>query len=314
MDADGRREKASPRLPQAKGGALMSHTPETPITVPAVRALKGQRKIAALTAYDAPSAALLDAAGIDILLVGDSVEMAVYGAKDTLSASLDALVRHARAVSGAARRALVVGDLPWMTYHTDPYEAVRNAARFVSEGGCRAVKLEGGVKRLPAIRAILDAEIPVMGHLGLTPQSVNAIGGFKVQGRDAAAGDRLLEEARRLADAGIFSLVLECVPAALAKRITEAIPVPTIGIGAGPSCDGQILVFHDLVGFSSPAGPAPRFVRRYADVGAVISDAAARWARDVRGGAFPSEAESYGASPSEHPVSGEAPVAKLTGA
>jgi len=284
-------------------GAASPGTPKNVrLTAPALRALKGRRKIAALTAYDAPTAALLDAAGVDLLLVGDSVEMVVYGASDTLGASLERMVGHARAVSGAARRALVVGDLPYLTYHTTPEDAVRNAARFVVEGGCRAVKLEGGSQRLPMIRAILAAEIPVLGHLGLTPQSVNALGGFKVQGRRASEGRRLLDEAKRLADAGVFGLVLECVPAELASRITEAVPVPTIGIGAGAGCDGQVLVLHDLVGLAAPGARVPRFVRRYADVGAIVQAAAAAYVADVRAGTFPSEAESFAAEPEEAAV------------
>jgi len=287
-------------------GASSPETPQKPglprLTAPGLRALKGRRKIAALTAYDAPTAALLDAAGIDLLLVGDSIEMVVYGAADTLGASLERMVGHAKAVSGAAKRALVVGDMPYLTYHTTPEEAVRNAARFVVEGGCRAVKLEGGVSRLPMVKAILSAEIPVMGHLGLTPQSVNAFGGFKVQGRRASEARRLLDEAKRLADAGVFALVLECVPADLAARITEAVPVPTIGIGAGAGCDGQVLVLHDLIGLSAPGARVPRFVRRYADVGAVIREAAAAWVADVRSGSFPSEAESFASEPEEGPV------------
>ncbi len=280
-------------------GAASPGTPETPkpvrLTAPAIRALKGRRKIAALTAYDAPTAALLEAAGVDLLLVGDSLEVVVYGAADTLGATLDRMVAHARAVSGAAKRALVVGDLPYLTYHTTPEDAVRNAARFVVEGGCRAVKLEGGAQRIPMVKAILSAEIPVVGHLGLTPQSVNALGGFKVQGRRASEARRLLDEAKKLADAGVFALVLECVPGELAARITEAVPVPTIGIGAGAACDGQILVIHDLVGLTAPGTRTPRFVRRYADVGAIVQRAAADWIADVREGSFPSEAESFAA-------------------
>ena len=290
-------------------GASSPETPEEPretrtpkptrLTAPGLRALKGRRKIAALTAYDAPTAALLDAAGVDLLLVGDSIEMVVYGAPDTLGATLDRMVAHAKAVSGATTRALVVGDLPYLTYHTTPEDAVRNAARFVVEGGCRAVKLEGGTQRLPMIRASLSAEIPVMGHLGLTPQSVNALGGFKVQGRRATKARRILDEAKKLCDAGIFALVLECVPAEVAARITEAIPVPTIGIGAGAGCDGQILVFHDLVGLTAPAARVARFVRRYADVGAIVRNAAAEYVADVRSGAFPSEAESFMSDPAD---------------
>ena len=270
-------------------------------TAPGIRALKGVRRIAALTAYDAPTAALLDEAGVDVLLVGDSIEMVVYGAADTLGASLDRMVAHAKAVSSAAQHALVVGDMPYLTYHTTPEDAVRNAARFVVEGGCRAVKLEGGVKRLPMIQAILAAEIPVMGHLGLTPQSVNALGGFRAQGRRPSDAERLLDEARQLCDAGIFALVLECVPDDLAARVTEAVPVPTIGIGAGPACDGQILVLHDMIGLVPPGARTPGFVRRYADVGRVISEAVTAYVADVRAGAFPGEAETPARGPREVP-------------
>lgn len=266
---------------------------ETPLTVPAVTALKGRRKISALTAYDAPTARLLDAAGIDVLLVGDSVEMVVYGARDTLGATLDRMVAHARAVSGAARRALVVGDMPYLTYHTTPEDAVRNAARFIVEGGCKAVKLEGGAQRLGMISALLNAEIPVMGHLGLTPQSVNALGGYRVQGKRPAEAERIVEDAQRLTEAGIFALVLECVPADLAARITESVGIPTIGIGAGAACDGQILVVNDMLGLDAPGGRKPRFVRRYADLGEVITGAVTQYIADVEKGAFPSEAESY---------------------
>jgi 3-methyl-2-oxobutanoate hydroxymethyltransferase len=271
----------------------------TALTVPAIRELKGKRKISALTAYDAPMAQILDAAGVDILLVGDSVEMVVYGAADTLGATLDRMVAHARAVSEHTSHALVVGDMPYLTYHTTPEDAVRNAARFLIEGGCRAVKLEGGSARLPMIRALLNAEIPVMGHLGLTPQSVNVLGGFKVQGRRYSDAERLVDEAGQLAEAGIFALVLECVPPDVAARITEAVPVPTIGIGAGPHCDGQILVTHDLIGLKAAGSKTPRFVRRYADVGAVIADAVTRYVSDVGEGRFPSSAETFAASEGE---------------
>ncbi len=273
-------------MTQPYGG---STAPAQRITAPGLRALKGVRKITSLTAYDAPTAALLDAAGVDMLLVGDSIEMAVYGAADTLGATLDRMVPHARAVAGAARRALVAGDMPYLSYHTTPAEAVRNAARFIVEGGCRAVKLEGGTQRLPMIEAILNAEIPVIGHIGLTPQSVNALGGFKVQGKTRSEADRLVEEAERLTDAGIFALVLECVPSELAERITKAVPVPTIGIGAGPFCDGQILVIHDLIGFHPPGTKNPKFVKRYAEVGSIVADAARAYVRDVVEGRFPSD-------------------------
>lgn len=263
----------------------------SPVTVPALLAAKGRERIAMMTAYDAPSARLLDAAGIDVLLVGDSVEMAVYGEESTLSATMDAMVRHTRAVSRASRRALVVGDMPFLSYQVDPAEAVRNAGRFLSEGGCGAVKVEGGRRVLPAIEAILAADIPVMGHVGLTPQSYRKFGGFKVQGRESAAAREILEDAAALSEAGCFAIVLECVPDGLAAEITRAIPIPTIGIGAGAACDGQVLVFHDVMGLSR--GVTPRFVRRYANLAPIIEEAARAFTRDVKSRSFPSKAESY---------------------
>ena len=263
----------------------------TSVSIPDLIARKGNEKIAVLTAYDAPSARLLDAAGIDVLLVGDSVEMAVYGQPSTLTASLDVLMRHARAVSGAARHALVVGDMPFLSYQASPGEAVKNAGRFLAEGGCGAVKLEGGRRVLPAVEAILAADIPVMGHVGMTPQSFRKFGGFKVQGKTAAAAEEIFEDARALDAAGCFAIVLECVPDVLAERITETVSVPTIGIGAGPHCDGQVLVYHDLLGLSGDF--RPKFVRRYAELAPVIEDAARRYLEDVRSGAFPSREETF---------------------
>jgi 3-methyl-2-oxobutanoate hydroxymethyltransferase len=263
----------------------------SPLTIPALIAAKGGEKIAMLTAYDAPSAALLDAAGVDVLLVGDSVEMAVYGEPSTLSATMDSMVRHARAVSHATKRAVVVGDMPFLSYQTDPYKAVENAGRFLAEGGCAAVKVEGGGRVLPAVEAILAADIPVMGHVGLTPQSFRKLGGFKVQGREADGARAIREDARALAEAGCFAIVLECVPASLAAEITREIGVPTIGIGAGPSCDGQVLVFHDVMGLTRDLHP--KFVRRYADLSSVIEEAAKAFTRDVKEGSFPNEQESF---------------------
>jgi 3-methyl-2-oxobutanoate hydroxymethyltransferase len=263
----------------------------SPVTIPALAAAKGVEKIAMLTAYDAPSAALLDSAGIDVLLVGDSVEMTVYGEENTLSATMDSMVRHSRAVSRAAKRALVVGDMPFLSYQADVSRAVENAGRFLAEGGCAAVKLEGGSRILPAVQAILAADIPVMGHVGLTPQSYHKLGGFKVQGREPTAAREIAEDAKALEAAGCFSIVLECVPAALAAEITRAVAVPTIGIGAGAGCDGQVLVFHDVMGLTRDL--RPRFVRKYADLSAVIEAAAKAFAKDVREGSFPTEAESF---------------------
>ncbi|HEY3173849.1 MAG TPA: 3-methyl-2-oxobutanoate hydroxymethyltransferase [Thermoanaerobaculia bacterium] len=263
----------------------------SPLTIPLLVAAKGGEKIAMLTAYDAPSAALLDAAGVDVLLVGDSVEMAVYGEPNTLSATMDSMVRHSRAVSRAVKRAVVVGDMPFLSYQTDSGRAVENAGRFLAEGGCAAVKLEGGTRSLPAIEAILAADIPVMGHVGLTPQSFHKLGGFKVQGREPGSAREIREDAKALADAGCFAVVLECVPAPLAAEITHEIAVPTIGIGAGADCDGQVLVFHDVMGLTRHL--RPRFVRRYADLSSVIEEAAKAFTKDVKSGSFPSEEESF---------------------
>ena len=269
--------------------SILSET--SPVTVPSLIAAKGKERLAMLALYDAPSAAAADSAGIDILLVGDSVEMALYGQPNTLSATMDTMIRHARAVSGAAKRALVVGDMPFLSYQADPKEAVRNAGRFLAEGGCGAVKLEGGRRSLPALEAIVGADIPVMGHIGLTPQSYRKLGGFKVQGRGAEAAQQIREDARVLAEAGCFAVVLECVPDTLAAQVTRTIPVPTIGIGAGAACDGQVLVFHDVLGLTRDL--RPKFVRRYADLSTLIEEAARAFGTDVRSGAFPSKEESF---------------------
>jgi len=263
----------------------------SPLTIPLLVAAKGGEKIAMLTAYDAPSAALLDAAGVDVLLVGDSVEMAIYGEPNTLSATMDSMIRHSRAVSRSVKRAVVVGDMPFLSYQTDTGRAVENAGRFLAEGGCAAVKLEGGTRSLPAIEAILAADIPVMGHVGLTPQSFHKLGGFKVQGREPGSAREIRGDAKALADAGCFAVVLECVPAPLAAEITHEIAIPTIGIGAGADCDGQVLVFHDVMGLTRDL--RPRFVRRYADLSTVIEEAAKAFTRDVKSGSFPSAEESY---------------------
>lgn len=267
----------------------------SPVTVPALVFSKNKEKIAMMTAYDAPAAALLDQAGIDVLLVGDSVEMAVYGQTNTLSATMDSMLRHARAVSGAARRALVVGDMPFLSYQADPRAAVANAGRFLAEGGCAAVKVEGGRRVLASVEAILAADIPVMGHVGLTPQSFHKLGGFKVQGRQAGAAREIFEDAVALSHAGCFALVLECVPLSLAQEITRELPVPTIGIGAGPHCDGQVLVFHDAMGWNPKF--QPKFVRRYADLSTVIVQAAKAFTQDVKSGSFPDEQESFTEAP-----------------
>jgi 3-methyl-2-oxobutanoate hydroxymethyltransferase len=258
---------------------------------PAIRARKGDgNSLVMVTAYDTPSARIADEAGVDIILVGDSVAMVVLGYEDTLSVTIDDMAHHTAAVARARPKAMVVADMPWMSYHVSREETVRNAAALM-RAGASAVKLEGGSKRLDMIRAILDAEIPVMGHLGLTPQSVHMMGGFKVQAKEFDAARVLLDDAVALAEAGCFSIVLECVPDALAATVTEGVPVPTIGIGAGVQCDGQVLVFHDLLGLNG--GRAPKFVRRYADLRGDATAAVSRFADDVRSGRYPSEAETY---------------------
>ena len=268
------------------------------VTVPAVRAMKGKSRIGMITAYDHPSARLVDAAGADITLVGDSLAMVVLGHPDTLSVTVDEMLHHTRAVARGTNRSLVVGDMPWLSYHLSPEETVRNAAAFI-RAGAQAVKIEGGKPaRIAMVRAIVDAEIPVMGHVGLTPQSVHALGGFKVQGKGADQARELLEEAKALDEAGCFAIVLECVPSELGAWITRNVSVPTIGIGAGPACDGQVLVFHDLLGLYD--GHTPRFVRRYAEAGEVIQSALTRFIEDVREGRFPDEvSESFHVSSPE---------------
>jgi 3-methyl-2-oxobutanoate hydroxymethyltransferase len=246
-----------------------------------------------VTAYDEPTARLADAGGVDMLLVGDSVGNVVLGHADTLSVTIDTMAHHIAAVAAARPEALIVGDMPWMSYHVDVADSVRNAARLV-RAGAACVKLEGGLNRVPVIRAIIDAEIPVMGHLGLTPQSVRAMGGFKVQGRSTDAADAIREAARAVEAAGAFAMVLEGVPDLLGARITEDTSIPTIGIGAGSATDGQVLVLHDLAGLG--AHQPPKFVRRYADAGALITEAVATYVADVQSGAFPSEAETYATS------------------
>ncbi len=254
-------------------------------------------KITCLTAYDYPTARLLDEAGVDVLLVGDSLAMVALGYESTLPVTMEEMLHCTRAVRRGTHHSLLVADMPYGSYHTEPAEAVRNAIRFVKEAGAEAVKIEGGERRLDLIARIVEAEIPVMGHIGLTPQSVNAFGGFRVQGKSEEAGEQVLRDARAVEAAGAFAVVLESIPRELAARITRELRIPTIGIGAGPDCDGQVLVIHDLVGLSF--GHKPKFTRRYADVGQIISRAAAEYCRDVQQGSFPSDEESYHAKP-EH--------------
>ncbi len=261
------------------------------VTAPLIRDRKGGPKISMVTAYDYPSATIADRAGVDIILVGDSSANVVHGMDSTLGIGMEEMIVHTRAVKRAAPRALVVVDMPWLTFHTTPIDAVHNAGRLVKEGGAEAVKLEGGRKRIPAVQAILDAEIPVMGHVGLTPQSVHAMGGFKVQGKLVDAANDLIEDSRALAEAGVFSIVIEGVPDVLGELITKEVDVPTIGIGAGPATDGQVLVFHDLLGLGF--GHKPKFVRSYASLGEDAIEALKRFVSDVANGSFPSEDESY---------------------
>ena len=248
-------------------------------------------KIPMVTAYDYTAARIADAAGIPIILVGDSLGMVVLGYDSTIPVTMDDMVRHGRMVSRGASEALVVVDLPFMAYQVDAAEALRNAARLMQEGGAHTVKLEGGVFIADTVRRLVDAGVPVMGHIGLTPQSVNALGGYRVQGRTKAAARRLLDDAQALQDAGAYSVVLECVPTPLARLITRRLTIPTIGIGAGPDCDGQVQVFHDMLGLF--ADFVPKHARQYANLGDEMCAAFRRYAEDVRSGAFPGEAESF---------------------
>jgi 3-methyl-2-oxobutanoate hydroxymethyltransferase len=259
-------------------------------TAPTIRASKGGTPLVMVTAYDAPTARIADDAGVDIILVGDSVAMVVLGYDDTLQVTVADMAHHTAAVGRARPGALVVADMPWLSYHLSTEDAVRNAAQLV-RAGAAAVKLEGGRARVPVVEALVDAQIPVMGHLGLTPQSVHAMGGYKVQGQQVESAAGLLDDARALAGAGCFASVLECVPREVARLITAEVPVPTIGIGAGPDCDGQVLVLHDLLGLEDR--PLPKFVRRYATVKAGAVAAVGAYAADVRARTFPSDAESY---------------------
>ncbi len=265
------------------------------ITVPDIVARKSQGtanpKITCLTAYDYPTARLADEAGVDMLLVGDSLAMVVLGYENTLPVTIEEMLHHTRAVRRGTRRALLIADMPYGSFHTGIAESVRNAVRFVKEAGAEAVKIEGGEKRLELIHRLVEAEIPVMGHVGLTPQSLHALGGFKVQGKTAEAAEQLLRDARAVEAAGAFSIVLEAVPRELAAQVTRELRIPTIGIGAGPECDGQVLVIHDMLGLH--LGRQPKFARRYANLSETIAQAVAQYCDDVRAGRFPSDEESY---------------------
>ncbi len=269
------------------------------LSAPAIRVRKvrdGADPLVMVTAYDAPSARVVNEAGADLILVGDSVAMVVLGYDDTLQVTVKDMAHHVAAVARTKPDAHVVADLPWMSYHVSASKTVQNAALLV-RAGAHSVKLEGGRKRLPMIEHICDAEIPVMGHIGLTPQSVHAMGGFKVQGRKAEAARRLVQAAKSLAHAGCYAIVLEGVPVQVAEMVTEAVEIPTIGIGAGPHCDGQVLVYHDLLGFEQRL--VPKFVRRYADLHCAATEAVRRFADDVRSGSFPTREESYHLSEAE---------------
>jgi len=250
-----------------------------------------RKKITCLTAYDYPTARLLDAAGVEVILVGDSVAMVALGYDNTLPLTVEESLHHTKAVRRGVQRALVVADMPYGSYHGDLHDSLRNAMRFVKEAGAEAVKIEGGERRLELIARLTEAEIPVMGHVGLTPQSLHAMGGYRVQGKTAATAEQLVRDARAVEAAGAFSVVLEGIPRELASEITRSLHIPTIGIGAGPDCDGQILVLHDLLGltFQDP----PKFARQYANVGEVITKAVREYCSDVQVGNFPTDEESY---------------------
>jgi 3-methyl-2-oxobutanoate hydroxymethyltransferase len=247
--------------------------------------------ITCLTAYDYATARLVDQAGIDMILVGDSLAQVVLGYDNTLPVTMEEMLHHTRAVRRAVRSALLIADMPFGAYQAEEKEGVHNAVRFVKESGAEAVKLEGGAQRVGLIKRVLDAEVPVMGHIGLTPQSLHKMGGYKVQGKDFSGIERLVKDAVALDKAGVFSIVLEGVPREVAEMITREVSAPTIGIGAGPDCDGQVLVFHDLINLTF--APPAKFVRRYADAAALVSGAVQQFKADVESGGYPSDAESY---------------------
>jgi 3-methyl-2-oxobutanoate hydroxymethyltransferase len=267
------------------------------ITVPDILARKShpdrltERKIVSLTAYDTPTAAIVDQAGADVILVGDSLAMVVLGYETTLPVTVEEMLHHTRAVRRGVRRSLLVADMPFGSYHVDTADSLRHAMRFVKEAGAEAVKVEGGERRMELISRLVEAEIPVMGHIGLTPQSFHALGGFRVQGKTHEAAEQLFRDARAVEAAGAFAIVLESMPRELAAQITRELRIPTIGIGAGPDCDGQILVLHDMIGLGGDH--TPKFARRYANVAESISRAVGEYARDVREGSFPADVESF---------------------
>ena len=271
---------------------LKQQRPEK-VTVPSLRESKARgERLVCLTAYDYPTARVVDEAGTDLILVGDSLGNVVLGYDSTVPVTLDEMVMHTRAVRRGVERALLVADMPYGSYHTGADDAVRAALRLIKEGGAEAVKLEGGKARAPIVKRLVEEEIPVMGHIGLTPQSLHRLGGYRLQGKTVDAVRALLNDARALEEAGAFALVLEVVPREIAKLVTESVKIPTIGIGAGDGCDAQVLVIHDLLGLSF-SRTRPRFVRQYMDLRELMTDAINRYAEDVRSGAYPTEAESY---------------------
>ena len=263
------------------------------ITIPYLHKKKQKgEKIVALTAYDFPTAKIVDEAGVDLILVGDSLGMVVLGYENTIPVTMEEMIHHTKAVRRGAQRPLIVGDMPYFSFHMSVDETVRNASRFLKEAGTQAVKIEGASKkRLNLIESLVEAEIPVMGHVGLTPQSIYHLGQFKVKGKEIAEAKKIIENAKDLEKAGVFSIVLECIPMELAKEVTQKLAVPTIGIGAGPHCDGQILVFHDLVGYAN--GYLPKFVKRYADIHGSLNKALTEYVDDVKQGKFPDDRHSY---------------------
>jgi len=267
------------------------------ITIPSLLARKASGpKIVCLTAYDFPTAKILDEGGVDLVLVGDSLGMVVLGYENTMPVTMDEMIHHTRAVSRGVQRALVVGDMPYFSFHLSPDETIRNASRFLKEGGAAAVKIEGASrKRLKLVEAMVEAEIPVMGHVGLTPQSIHHLGRYRVKGTRAEEARRIVDDAVNLEKAGAFAVVLESVPVEVAADVTQTLKIPTIGIGAGPACDGQVLVVHDMMGFST--GYMPKFVKKYADMHGVMSGAVQAYASDVREGRFPDDATSYHLKP-----------------
>lgn len=263
------------------------------VTIPILQKKKKDgEKISALTAYDYPIAKIVDQSGVDLILVGDSLGMVVLGYENTIPVTMEEMIHHTKAVTRAVKRALVVGDMPYFSFHLTKEETITNASRFLREAGAHAVKIEGASeKRLNLVKAMVEAEIPVMGHVGLTPQSISHLGRFKVEGKNERDAQGILEDALNLQKAGVFAVILECIPMELARIVTKKLDIPTIGIGAGPYCDGQILVFHDLVGFLN--GYLPKFVKRYVHLHEVLSQAVSDYCMDVRGGDFPDDSHSY---------------------